>query len=528
MMRLLLLSALSMSVGWGFRGDFGHETGAILPGALLGLSIAMASGRADWLRRSSLIALFCGLGWAIGGQMSYGIVIGYTKHNVLADVAYGYAGLFAIGALWGGIGAAALAVSLSWPRSELARFLWPLTAIGLVWFALDYSGTTDRWSTADAPALAGHWAQYDVDWLAAVSALVVSLACGAAIPASRRAAWLLALMSAGWLAGFVLLVDLAGLRMTPPRSDNWAGCVGLFAALLGYLVVTRQRAALLLVSAGLLAGGFGFSIGDFWQTIGRAKWGPLGDWPALAVLNYWKVMEQFFGLLMGFGVALGVSAWIRGRMAPAVDDRARGGIDLLALVFLLVLTPWLTVGQNVDFWRRDGLLPDEWAGVSAERWIFAAAALLAGAVIYAAWKHVRGRLPMAPASHLGRAQWLYLILLWGCLAGDFSHHVPRFDSAGLFVVHLSFWLIAGAATWLVLSIDEPVDAAAVSQGATSAIGAQESGVPADDPRWRISWRQGVLWLSVPLAIYALARMSIATHDQPLPGSRQRFVGEEAP
>jgi hypothetical protein len=37
---LLLLAALAMSVGWGFRGDYGHGPGAMVPGALLALAIA--------------------------------------------------------------------------------------------------------------------------------------------------------------------------------------------------------------------------------------------------------------------------------------------------------------------------------------------------------------------------------------------------------------------------------------------------------------------------------------------------------
>jgi hypothetical protein len=36
---LVVLAALSMSVGWGLRGDYGHETGAMMPGALLGLAL---------------------------------------------------------------------------------------------------------------------------------------------------------------------------------------------------------------------------------------------------------------------------------------------------------------------------------------------------------------------------------------------------------------------------------------------------------------------------------------------------------
>ena len=40
----IILAALAMSVGWGFRGDYGHEAGAMVPGALLGLAICLALG----------------------------------------------------------------------------------------------------------------------------------------------------------------------------------------------------------------------------------------------------------------------------------------------------------------------------------------------------------------------------------------------------------------------------------------------------------------------------------------------------
>lgn len=515
MLRLVVLSALAMSVGWGFRGDYGHETGAILPGALLGLALVIASGRPDWQRRAALVALFCGLGWALGGQMSYGIVIGYTKHDTLAGVAYGYGGLFLIGALWGGMGAAALGVSLTWPRSELARFAWPLVAIGLVWQGLDSSGITDRLAQADAPSLAGRWAVYDVDWLAALSALIVSLTCALVLPPARRAALILALPAAGWLAGFVLLVDVAGLRMTPPRSDNWAGCLGMCAALCGWLWATRQRAALLLVSYGLLAGGLGFAVGDFWQTLGRAHWGPLGATPLMRTVNYWKCMEQFFGLVMGLGVALGAVKLLGGSLADADDDQPRSAIDLLALVFLIIVMPWKTLGQNVDDWRQAGWLVDSLAGIDVAWWLLATALLLAGLVVVAAWKHQHGRLPMAPESPLGRAQWLFFILLWGCLAGDFARVLPHLGREATFLVHVSFWFTAGVASLLVLTVGEPREPREGPSASTAR--------PADDRRWRPSWQHAACWLAVPLVIFALARLSIASHEGPLPGSRSRFA-----
>lgn len=39
-----------MSVGWGFRGDYGHEAGAMVPGALVAWAVCLAqAGGIGWL-----------------------------------------------------------------------------------------------------------------------------------------------------------------------------------------------------------------------------------------------------------------------------------------------------------------------------------------------------------------------------------------------------------------------------------------------------------------------------------------------
>ena len=292
----IALSTLAMSVGWGFRGDYGHEAGAMVPGALLGLAICLASGRPDWWRRMTIMA-FCGaVGWAFGGQMSYGIVVGYTAASSLPDVAYGYACLFLIGGLWAGIGSAILSLSITKSRSYLESFAGPLVALWLVWFAMDLSGLTD-W-------LAETWYLNDTDWFAALSALLVAGLYAAIVPSSRPACIFIIILAGGWWAGYIVLTGLVGLHMTPPRSDNWSGCAGLFVAIVLYLVRKNNRVALTVTLYGFLAGGIGFALGDFVNMLGRAQWGPIGRLAVLQGLDYWKWMEQLFGLIMGLGVGL--------------------------------------------------------------------------------------------------------------------------------------------------------------------------------------------------------------------------------
>ena len=51
-MAYFFVTALALSIGWGIRGNFGHEYGAMIPGALAAMAVVLLSGRSDWLARS--------------------------------------------------------------------------------------------------------------------------------------------------------------------------------------------------------------------------------------------------------------------------------------------------------------------------------------------------------------------------------------------------------------------------------------------------------------------------------------------
>jgi len=74
----LLLTGLSLWLGWGIRGNFGHEYGAMMPGALAAMAAVLLSGRDDWHPRIAYFAMFAALGWSFGGSISYMQVVGYT------------------------------------------------------------------------------------------------------------------------------------------------------------------------------------------------------------------------------------------------------------------------------------------------------------------------------------------------------------------------------------------------------------------------------------------------------------------
>lgn len=498
---LPLLSALAMSVGWGWRGDYGHEAGAMVPGALLALAICLAAGRADWWERAAVLALLGAVGWAFGGQMSYGLVIGYTAHSSLLNVWYGYAGLFVIGALWGGIGGGILGLGLSWPRSALERFVGPLAAFYVLLTALHLSGVIE--------GLSERWSLNDTDWVVATATLLLAGIYAALRPAARPACLLIGVLALGWWLGLALLTGLLGLRMTPPRGDNWAGCVGLFVALAIYLVKTQQRAALRLALYGLLAGGLGFALADWLNMAGRAKWGWLGSSWTLSGLDSWKWMEQSFGLLMGLGVALGARHLANVGLAAPKEDAPNGWLRTVAVAFLFIAVPWENFSRNVETWRKAGWLDEQMFRLGPGTWIGLVAALLAGVLLFALWQHRRGALALVPAAAFGRAQLLFLLLLWLALVGDFTRALPVLKNRGVLFVHVSFWLTALACSALVLWL-QPVAAAAPAT------------VPANSTSWRMSRWYWLAWLGVPLLLFIVAKLTVAMHSEPLPGSHTRW------
>jgi hypothetical protein len=137
---LVVAAALIMAMGWGVRGAYGHCTGAMMPGAMLGLVLAVCSKRADWARRCALLGLLGAIGFAWGGQASYGILIGYTPGDSVSNSLYGYATLFLVGGLYGSLGGGFLGLGLTQPRSLFAPFIVPLSAIYLAWWEVGRYG----------------------------------------------------------------------------------------------------------------------------------------------------------------------------------------------------------------------------------------------------------------------------------------------------------------------------------------------------------------------------------------------------
>ncbi|MGH9752871.1 MAG: hypothetical protein ACREA2_08800 [Blastocatellia bacterium] len=230
------LTALSLSIGWGIRGNFGHEFGAMIPGALGAMAVVLLSGREDWRRRIAYFAMFGALGWSFGGSISYMQVISYTHSGHSLSVLYGFASLFVIGFSWAAMGGAGTALPAVMDRKQLAEFFPPLIAVFITWTLQEIFENTifavDSQYRQQSPL---YW--YDTDWLAALTAIIAILILAAVRRRFDSASSLILHMAVGWWIGFTLFVLVLGLRMTPPRGDNWAGCVGMVSVVADWGIV---------------------------------------------------------------------------------------------------------------------------------------------------------------------------------------------------------------------------------------------------------------------------------------------------
>jgi hypothetical protein len=131
----LLLVSISLSIGWGVRGNFGHEYGAMLPGVLAGIAACLLSGREDWRQRVAYFGFFGALGWGFGGSFSYMKVVGYTHSGHLPSVLFGFFGLFLGSFLWAALGGAGTAYAAAENKDRLTDLFKPLCWVLAVWAA---------------------------------------------------------------------------------------------------------------------------------------------------------------------------------------------------------------------------------------------------------------------------------------------------------------------------------------------------------------------------------------------------------
>ncbi len=134
--RPVLLGALAGGMGWGIRGQYGHETGAMIAGVLVAFVLTLQlAGHLPLLQVARAVA-WCAAAIGIGGSMTYGQTIGLTQNAAVIDhhdaYGWGMVGLALKGGIWIGFAGAFLGMGLSrktYRTPELALLLGALLAL---------------------------------------------------------------------------------------------------------------------------------------------------------------------------------------------------------------------------------------------------------------------------------------------------------------------------------------------------------------------------------------------------------------
>jgi len=519
---LCLLCALAMAYGWGWRGSYGHEAGAMLPGALLGMAVCLGSGREDWYRRTALAGLCGAIGWAWGGGLSNMEQTFYVVSDSLPDVAWAFACIFLVGLLWSGVGAACLSFALTEPRSVLNGYIGPLVVNGVALFAvyLVFLVRPDVRETVDAFGVANF---HDTKYLSATVILVASSLCWLLRRNERLQAGLFVQGAVGWWVGYLLFTKFGGLELAPPnRSEGWGGYVGILAVLVLYLARRGNRAGLWMTLVGAFSGGLAFVVALFLTHPLVVRWGPFAD---TTITNTWKLTEEGFGLWMGLGVGIAACGLVRGSLRPPAEDADCAASDQFAAFVLLVVMMWLNLRGNVRDWgRRYDLLPhDPIAGLVAWQWFFLVGVVMTGLALYVFWRLRRGTLDMVlPPSPFGKGALLFLVILWIAQCAVALHRFADWKSGSNIFVETSYWLLAAMTTWA-LFVLVPNSRVPDALRNLPMIGPQRD---ASDPWWRPSRGYWIAWLSVPLVLIGVTFGAMAMQDGPLKKFRLRF-GPEA-
>ena len=294
-------------MGWGIRGQYGHETGAMIAGVLVGFVLVLFYlPNASSLKAARTVALLA-LGVSFGGSMTYGQTIGLTHDAPLignwSALCWGLCGLFIKGGIWIGFAGAFLGLALSGKRYQPWELLLVMLAMLVLW-------------------MLGIWlinTPYD--------------------PANK------VLPSVYFSDSWKFEPD----GELKPRREIWGG---LFLALVGltsyFHLVRRDLLARNMALIGFLSGGFGFPIGQSVQAfhawnpeLYRSGW--LGKLDPF--MNWWNMMETSFGAI--FGGLLAGGLWLNRHLI--IQDEPRDQVVIKPIWEFALFEIFLILLVGVEF-----------------------------------------------------------------------------------------------------------------------------------------------------------------------------------
>lgn len=266
----MVFGAMAGGMAWGIRGQYGHETGAMIAGLLVSSTLIVLLCPTIPLATFARTVALCTVAMGFGGSMTYGQTIGLTQNTPVvgnwAAFAWGMVGLAIKGGAWIGFAGAFLGMGLGGVRYRAREIL----ALLLAMLGAYLIGTT--------------------------------LLNGPFYPSHKILPYFYFSASWHWEPG---AVDLE------PRREDWGGQWCALVTLITYVTLWRKDIlARNLAFWGILGGALGFPGGQCLQAI--HAWNPsfyADGWfgGINRYMNWWNMMETTFGAIMG--AALGLGLW---------------------------------------------------------------------------------------------------------------------------------------------------------------------------------------------------------------------------
>ena len=323
----MIFTALAGGLGWGIRGQYGHETGAMLAGLLVALVLVYLFGHhLNSLSAARAVALAT-VAIGFGGSMTYGQTLGLTQDAPLigniAALRWGLLGTFIKGSIWIGFFGLFLGLGLGGKKYTMVEMALALiVAVFLLYLGIYVLNEPFDPANKKLPSIyfSDHW-----HW--------------------------------------------EPREMLKPRREQWGGLLFALVGVIAYTgFIKKDLMARNMMLWGMLAGGIGFSLGQSVQAyhawnVDRFQVG----WLAIFEpnINWWNMMEITFGAIFGCVLALGL--WCnRHHIATnsSSEQIALGYKTELSLmaVHIVALAAWNFMSFSTFDWFADraltmGLIP---------------------------------------------------------------------------------------------------------------------------------------------------------------------------
>lgn len=307
----VLFTAIAGGMGWGIRGQYGHETGAMIAGVLVSLTLVYLLCRHLDVITGVRAAALATVAMGIGGTETYGVTLGLTHNPEMVGnwgaLGWGLLGCLIKGSLWIGFAGLFLGIGLGGKRYRPLELLALCIAMLVAWRL-------------------GAWllnSPFDIE--------------GRRLPAIH-------------FSNFWHWFPESEVR---PRREAWGGQLFAVALALAYCTWWKKDALARNMGLwGVLGGAVGFPLGQSFQAF--HAWNrdlfKGGIWTNLDPhINWWNLMEATFGFTMG--AALGLGLWLNRRRIADAPDRDQAGMPTpLELVMLSIHVYLLVHVQFIGGW----------------------------------------------------------------------------------------------------------------------------------------------------------------------------------